>query len=447
MARAGGYWQAVRRWTRSAGPLLWLLAVLAVISLYDAYRYPARINAAATSPTYANTPLWLSLGKYVAILLLTSMLAYTARSRLRGRLLRSTSERVLLALVAWGTAAGAVHALVAHSTQVLRPLAAVLNVAPLILLLPAAFAGRQRLRADLEDAGLLLAFGLLLVHTAVDLAEIALWLTAGRLPALGYAGALVRFGGIWDDPNSAGAYAALCLIVLACREIKLDWRERRVLAGSGLFVLAVSWSFSGVVMLIAGLFVLGLMQSTRRRRFLIRSAGVALILIGAAPIIALGYGHLPVVGSMLRQKVAGSVGSRQSALSHGVYLADLPHDPLSWLVGRAHPQQNEAAIIWWLDSVGLTGTLLIAWWLYLALRCISRSRQRDPVFALSAAMFTGSLFVPYLATLPIGSYYVIGLGVLAAVGGEARDSERRLEHLPAPAEASARPAGYAPGPP
>ncbi|HLZ70784.1 MAG TPA: hypothetical protein VKV26_12855 [Dehalococcoidia bacterium] len=438
-------WPELRRRGVLASPLLWLFAVLAVVSLYDVYRYPARINAAATSPTYANTPLWVSLGKYAAILLLTGALAYTVRSQVRGRLLRCTEQRVWLALAVWCTLAGAGHALVAQSTEVLRPLGAILGVAPLLWLLPAAFAASHRLWADYKRAVVMLAFGLLLLHAVADVVEIALWFATGRLPALGYSGALVRFGGIWDDPNSAGAYAALCLIVLAGRERDLPRSYPLLLAGSGLFVLAVSWSFSGALMLVTGLFVLGLLQSTRRVRFLLISACVALSLIALAPFVARDYGRVPVIGNVLQQKVEGSVGSRQSALTHGVYLADLPRDPLSWLVGRAHPRQNEAAVVWWIDSVGLVGALLLAWWLYLMLRGAARTRQRDAALTLSAAIFVGSLFVPYLTTLPIGTYYVVGLGALVAMRVDTAAADRRHERSPAAAQ-SAESAGLAAGP-
>jgi hypothetical protein len=311
-------------------------------------------------------------------------------------------------------AAGTVHVLVAHSSEVVRPLGALLGVAPLIILLPALFAVEGPATDALERLVLPLAFGLLFLHAAVDLIEIALWIVVGRLPALGYAGALVRFGGVWDDPNSAGAYAALCLVLLIWRPFGLSRRERGVLVAAGALVLAASWSLSGGLMLLSGLLVLGALRSTDRPRFALRSLAVAAVVLAAAPLIVLTYDRLPLVGHVLQQKVAGSVGSRQSALAHGLYIASLPHDPVAWLVGRAHPQQNEAAIVWWIDTVGLMGTVLLACWLTLTLRRVWSTPAREPAMALSAAVLVGSLFVPYLTTVPIGSYFLLGVAWLAA---------------------------------
>lgn len=411
---AATLWRAAEvRTSLDLDPLaLAFLAALVIGGLYDIYRYPLRINARVTSPTYADTPLALSVGKYAAIALVTLVAALRRRTALRRRLFASNRQRALVALTGWVFAIGLYHGLRAGEVAPFRAIAPVLCVLPLAGLL-AAVPGPDG-GARLGRLCLQLAAGLLLLHACFNAAEIMLWLTTGRLPALGYAGSLVRFGGVWDDPNSCAAYSALFLVYLAARPQRFSRRAARLLIGGAALNLVVAWSFSAVIILAVGVFGVQL-QRVRRKRTVAAAAVIAAGLAFAAlPLLTRVSPRLPVVGPMVEQKLSGSLESRASALAHGAYFADLPSDARGWLIGRDAAEPNEAALVWWVSAIGLIGAALAALWIALSIRVIWRTPQRDWALPVAGAFLLGSLFVPYLVIFPLGAFLFLGLAALAA---------------------------------
>ena len=164
-----------------------------VAFFYNAYRYPFKINDPGTSPTYSATPMVLVLGKYVLVALVMLWLL-SARAVVR------QSVRV-----------GSLPALLALGFMVVVPI------------LAAGFTGQ----VDLVEVGFIVLPGFLLLFfpevrlpaafvnrvlrnviyaaLVVEAIQVALFLTIGRLPALGYPNSFsVRFGSFLDDPNTMG---------------------------------------------------------------------------------------------------------------------------------------------------------------------------------------------------------------------------------------------------
>jgi len=70
-----------------------------------------------------------------------------------------------------------------------------------------------------------------------------------RLPALGYAGSLVRFGSFWDDPNGFGFFASFFTLYF--------FLERKYLLSSALFLcLLFTVSFSSYLVFLIGVMLL-----------------------------------------------------------------------------------------------------------------------------------------------------------------------------------------------
>lgn len=394
-------------------------------AVYDVYRYPLRINAAATSPTYQNTPAPLSAGKYVVLALLGVYLVLRVRPRWLAVKPADRRQGMLLLLIGWLGLALLLHTLAARSSQPLDRLAPVAFVLPFAYLVgQPAIVSRAQVQALVPwlQAGVLL---LTAANAAVDLLELLLFQFTGRLPALGYAGSLTRFGGIWDDPNSAGTFAALVLVALASGRHGLTRRTALAIAGCAAFCLLLSWSFSATVVLAVGVTATLAARFRRQPRLILAALAVVALCTAAAVTVALDASAVPLFGRDLQVKLAGSVQSRQDDLAQGRYLADHPHTPWEWLAGRDRPPPNEAAAVQWLNTAGLAGLLLFAVWIGWMTAALRSGTFWPRSLAIVLALCAGSMFVPYLGIFPISAFFFVGLAVAgAAARGDPRPYAR-----------------------
>lgn len=178
--------------------LTWTVLALLVVALYyNWYRYPFRINSTDTSPTYADTPLWLSLGKYLLVALIMAI-AIGTRSMERSRL------RISRPLEAVGFTYLATVPIVA-GTLVAEPDIVQIGIFFVVSLVLLAFCGGH---LDPQRINRLARFA---IYTAVvvQILQVALFFTVGRLPALAYTDTIsIRFGSFLDDPNGFGLLIA-----------------------------------------------------------------------------------------------------------------------------------------------------------------------------------------------------------------------------------------------
>jgi hypothetical protein len=168
-------------------------ALLLIGLYYNWYRYPFQINSTDTSPTYSDTPMWLSLGKYGVIAVVIGF-ALLARALHRDPVrISSPTLTLAFAYLAVIPLAGGVFLLEPDLAQI-----GVFFLVPLIL------AGFQGWRVSAAEINRVLAVGIYLAIT-VQLLQVVLFFTAGRLPALAYAETIsIRFGSFLDDPNGFG---------------------------------------------------------------------------------------------------------------------------------------------------------------------------------------------------------------------------------------------------
>jgi hypothetical protein len=322
----------------SAVPTL-LLVASTVAVLYDAYRYPLRINDTSTSPTYRNTPLALQAGKYVVLAVLALvLLGICVRDRQRLARLRG-SDLLLLGFGSYAVLRGGLAAVSTHSTSSLHV------VLPLVCGIPFAVAGASWVLAKPGRAAAFVhaaaAFGgaVVVLHALVNLVEVGLWATTGRLPALGYSHGLVRFGGIWDDPNGTAVFSAFVTTAVVGGALHARRRLRLIVVGAALFNLVLAWSFSGWLVFVIGVIGVGVPRLGWQK------VAVGLAALGAT--IAAVVGLAAVTGTNVGSAASTKLSSARQRLGIDNHLVHA-HGIGVWLLGAANPRRVQDAFGTWL---------------------------------------------------------------------------------------------------
>jgi hypothetical protein len=381
-----------------------VLAASIVAVFYDAYRYPLRINSISTSPTYRNTPLAYQAGKYAILgALAVALLVVVLRNRQDLGRLRG-ADLLLLVLGSYAFLRGGVATAQTHSQTSLR------TILPFVCGVPFALAGAAWVHAragrstSFVRAAVVFAGALVVLHAAVNLVEMALWATTGRLPALGYSQGLVRFGGIWDDPNSTAVFSALFITATLGGALVVRRRLALVALAAALFNLVVAWSFSGWLVFAIGVIGVGVPRLGWRKV----AAGLAALVVGIAAVIGLAALAGTSVGSAASTKLS-SARARLGLDHHFVHV----HSLTAWLAGGARPNRVEDAFGTWLSATGVIGLALLVAWLVVALRAAA-GPDRPWLVVASLGLLAASLFVPLFLIFPIGFLFVI---LLAAAAG------------------------------
>ena len=385
-----------------------LLAASVVAVLYDVYRYPFRINDTSTSPTYRSTPLALQAGKYAILgVLAVVLLVVAARNRRELARLRGV-ELLLLCLGSYALLRAGVATASAHSTSSLR------TILPFVCGIPFALAGASWILArpgrstSFIRAAAVFGCAVIVLHAAVNVVEMALWGATGRLPALGYSHGLVRFGGIWDDPNSTAVFSALLITAVLGGVLAGRRRLAAVAVVAALFNLVVAWSFSGWLVFVIGMVGVGVPRLGWRRV----AGGLALLAVAVAAVVGLAALAGTNVGSAASTKLS-SARTRLGLDHHFVHL----HGVGSWLAGASQPPRVEDAFGTWLSATGAVGVVLLVAWLFVALRSTLAGGLVWLVVG-GVAFLVASVFVPLFLVFPISFFFV----VLLAAGAGSRAS-------------------------
>lgn len=206
---------------------------------YMAYRYPFMLNDSGVSPTYQDTPLVLKLGKYFILsgvlifYICCSCLSSHANKSRRGGVFVFVSGCLAVQPIVMHFSAGSEQYL--HASNHLE-LAFFFLVLFCLLLLNRTGFSKARLNRQF----------LVFLYWAVlfSIVQMALFLVLGRLPALAYENSLsVRFGSIWDSPNSFGVFLSF-LIPFAY--VQFNGYARYVMAGFLLILLLLTQSLTAI---------------------------------------------------------------------------------------------------------------------------------------------------------------------------------------------------------
>lgn len=170
---------------------------------YNFYRYIFKVNNARTSPTYSDTPLWLSSGKYIIIfatfgLMLFVLAMYKYKVKPHGVSVAVRQDRkndsiyVVLSML---------FCLYAMSVTVLSWDAYAFEAVcffPVFIFILIGRYDREKLFNKIFNILKISAW----IFLFYDLIQYLLFYFFNRLPALAYAGSVsVRFGSLQDDPN------------------------------------------------------------------------------------------------------------------------------------------------------------------------------------------------------------------------------------------------------
>jgi hypothetical protein len=357
-----------------------LLVTLGVCLLYESYRYPFQISSSATG-SYSDTPFSLQAGKYLLLAAIVVALLVSRRSFVLPR-----PDALLVVACAW------------IGTRSLVSVAASGERASLDIVAPFVFGG---LVAAMLPLGIRVgrlayaaAVATVAVHALANVVQIILWLTTGRLPALSWAdGAIKRFGGLWDDPNSVAVFSALVVVYLVASRAYPLW----LIALAG-FNIVVSVSYSGIAALVVGVWVVLLSRSR-----VLALALVPVIVAGAVAVFVFPFERLPIGADWLETK-------QESALLR-IDEDSLP-TPDNWLLGSTSPTHSENSIAALVNAAGLVGLGLIVAWLIVCLRWTPAECRIWLVPVLAAFLFS-SLLVPFIGVFPLGTLFPLMLSQAA----------------------------------
>jgi len=242
---------------------LLFIIFLFISQIYYGYRWPFQYSSEGTSPTYSNTPfIFQALKYFFAVLIFVASFALLAtQKQMLGRITNAAYVFFLLL-------AGFCAYSLTIDTMMMNDLSGFGNTAflkgffflPLLALMPFFYRGQGSIKAYFWVI-VVFGFG---YHLIYSLFQVFCYLVFDRLPALGYHGGLVRFGGGWDDPNGFAAYLILPLLVFISKMF-----VRGTSRYAGLFFLFLLLALTSSVTGIIGLICSVLFYSAMKRRFVI----------------------------------------------------------------------------------------------------------------------------------------------------------------------------------
>jgi hypothetical protein len=391
------------------------LIFLAVSQVYYGYRYIMQYSSEGTSQTYQNTPFAYQVAKYIIteLLFVASFAMLAARYRVRASVTNGTNL-FLIALAGFS-----VYSLVVDLTTIGDESTAFGNTAflkgffffPLLALLPYHYQGRKSLTAYFS---IVVVYGMV-YHVIYSFCQFFLYFAVGRVPALGYLGGLVRFGGGWDDPNGFGTFLALPLLILASgRFVK---GLKRYL---GLFLLLILLAVTTSVTGIFGFACALLCYTAFKRRFVI----IALVVVPVATAIFTSPELRDLIQFVYEAK-SKSIESHvaEATLTDFISTAGV----VEWLLGEhiAGGAMNESFYLGLLQNYGIIAVvwicgLILATMVNVSRKAIIAQRSGDSegaeIFTILACFVIGfcasSVVTPDFYDFPVNVYFWLSVFII-----------------------------------
>lgn len=176
-----------------------VVTILMLISLYYvAYRYPFQVGDGVLSPNYSATPVWLQTAKYAILALLIPFGLLILRKD-------KVFSSIELMIIAFSASATLYCIIFAFSNLAMATRLFEIGFIPFIAIIlanPSNFSMEARKFINMVKT-------FFWINLLVYVVQFVLFWFFGRMPGLAFGGATTRFGGIWDDPNSALAPFAI----------------------------------------------------------------------------------------------------------------------------------------------------------------------------------------------------------------------------------------------
>lgn len=389
---------------RHLGRTVALIMVLGFF--YNAYRYPLQINSTDTSPTYSDTPIWLSLGKYV---LFAMLLMYGAVGRLAVRTPLRVRHAILVVVYGYLS----LYPMVAGSLVLKDKLVTtgIFFLIPLVLLI---FYGCIYPYREVNRL-LTVAVVIGLISNAL---QVALFLTVGRLPALAYSDSImVRFGSFLDDPNGFG--------VLIAWMLPFAWFHFRPVAAAGATIflfasLVLTQSLTALITTSAVIVVFLMIGMLSRVQSFFRAL-IALLVTASVGVATYYWLRAPIADAyalfMLTKR--GSIEGHADAL-------DVVREVGLLNVVGWEPFQGSWTESGYINIVGNFGLLyllvylavgVVAMWRYFTI--FRRASGEVRAFAagglgLLIATYVGNVNLPLVEVFPVNLFSALILGLASA---------------------------------
>ncbi|SAK49604.1 hypothetical protein AWB76_01352 [Caballeronia temeraria] len=364
--------------------IFWATVLIAL--LYSSYRYPLQINSAQTSPTYSDTPPFLQAAKYLLLAAACAVIAVAA-----GGLYIPRRKLGFIALYLALLVCPFIHLTFDGEPK---------HLAFAFVAAVAFFVSLSVRAVTMSSIDAFMKFTLYL-SLLVNLIQIILFYSIGRLPALAYEDTLsVRFGSFLDDPNGFGALLFLLLGYAFCSPRTL---VNRLCILGVILSIVFSQSLTAIAFLVFLILLWGLMNHFK--------ATVLILMIACLPLLMpVLFGDFRPDGSELLDVVLTSKEASSDAHFASFKVANLA-DFSVWILGADGYSISES---WWVTSLNNYGLIWTAallamfsafmWRLYNALRETNSQRSKRVLFA---ALLFSIYFVVASANLPFPTVFPI----------------------------------------
>ncbi|AEX53472.1 hypothetical protein GRAQ_02699 [Rahnella aquatilis CIP 78.65 = ATCC 33071] len=393
---------------------------LFTVFYYNFYRYIFRINNARTSPTYSDTPLWLSSGKYIIIfatfgLMIFVLAMYKYKVKPYGVSVAVRQDRkndsiyIILSML---------FCLYAMSVTVLsRDAYAFESVCffPVFIFMLIGQYDREKLFNKIYNIVKVSAW----IFLFYDLIQYLLFYFFNRLPALAYAGSVsVRFGSLQDDPNGyAFLLAALYFVGMSYYGYK-----KTIFYLLYAINLLLTISFTGMASVMLSIVVVMTLSMPVSFTKLV-TAWFSLV-FGVIGIMLLS--QLPILQNILSTK-QGSIDQHAnlfSALSNIGIPDVLGFNPPGWIAESAYVNiLLNFGIIVTLAMYGMVITILYRFSQHLkSYKKHFRYIKNDPTYILGLcaltfclAVFIGGINLPLEVVFPVNALFPFFLALLCLI--------------------------------
>lgn len=400
---------------------------------YSWYRYPFRINFSGTSPTYSDTPAWISAGKY---LFLSAVLVWAVFSRVRGPAVRLPHPLIIIA----------------YLFLALAPVAAGVGVERLELVesgiffsIPLVLFGFAGWTVSPRRIGGVIVWAVYLA-LAVEAVQIFLFFAFGRLPALAFENSfVVRFGSFLDDPNSWGMVGIWLLFYAGYRWT--GWR-RSLLVGGLFLTLVLTQSLTMVVAFGVVGVVFGTITVFARAATLFRA--LAVMLLGVSLVVSVFFTYqTEITGlySVFMDAKQGSLEGHAEVLHlfnvlSPLGLLGIEPSTRAWGESTYVNSLVNLGLLYPLVFLGVGAVAMLQYYRLLHQPGASRETRAFAAggLALLLAVYAGSVTLPMMETYPVNLLTALHLGL--ASGGllprpMRRPGDGRSRHPAMPAAARA----------
>ena len=389
---------------------------------YNSYRYILKINNARTSPTYSDTPSWLSGGKYIIILfifcLILSLLAMRKKKNnySNNPTVFNAKNKKHATYVMFFLAFYAYAFVVTGITGDFYALESTFFFPIFIFILLGDFdrhAFFNKVFSFLKAS--------VWIFFIVDIIQYLLFYFFNRLPALAYEGSVsVRFGSLQDDPNG---YAFL---MSSFYFVGMYYRGFTRTMFYLLFAinLLLTISFTGMAAVLLSIAIVTLLSAKLTFNKLIVYWSSLVVAVAGVIVIS----QLPLVQKIISTK-QGSIDQHANLFSAltGIGVSDVfGFNPVGWLA--------ESAYVNILLNFGVIVTcvvyFIIASILYSFVRYLTKVKpdynrlKKEPVyilglcaFSFSFSIFIGGVNLPLEVVFPVNALFPFFLSLLCIIPG------------------------------